>query len=560
MTTSARPLLLLACLTAACTGSIEVGDSPPTGSPGGPLPGPGGATAQPAPVAPALPAGCALPPRRIWALTPEQYLRTVRVLLPGTGAGLAEGLAGTLAAQDGFSNDAGRLDMTEPHVGQLLDAAWQLAGAAAAAPASLDPCLASAPDEACLRGFVAGFGLRAFRRELAPAEVDAFLAHHRASDPKLALRELVMDLLVSPSALYRTELGPEGAGDPRQPVALTPFERASALSYFLTDGPPDAALLAAARAGALGSAAQIEQHTRRLLATPDSAGGLLQFLREGFGTRAVLDVAKDPKRFPEWKAPLPAALAAEAEAFVRQVVWAEDGKLSTLLTADFSMLDGKLAAFYGVDDPTLGADLRKVALPPGQRAGLFTQAAAMAALAKENDTDPVGRGKMVREVLLCQALPPPPATVNAVPPPPDGKRTQRERMAMHSADPTCATCHALMDPLGLSFERYDGIGRYRTSDVGQALEVSGTLTAAQPEQAPFQDAVGLMKLLASSPDVARCFVATAFRYAHGRAPQSADRCTLDRLGDRFARSGGNVIDLAVAITTDEAFGFRAGTP
>jgi hypothetical protein len=550
MKSRARLVLSLAGLLAACTGSIEGKQSAPNGSAPPPavvpptVPGPV--------VVPPMPAGCALPPRRIWALTPAQYLRTLRALVPAAATVDGTGLAATLADQGGFSNEAGRLDMTEPHVGQLLDLAWTVAGQAAAAPADLSPCLATAPGDACLRDFVAAFGLRAFRRELAPAEIEALLAHHRGSDPKLALRELVMDLLVSPGALYRTELGPEGT-DPHQPVALTSFEKASALSYFLTDGPPDGALLAAARAGALETAAQVEQQTRRLLATPDSAGGLLQFLREGFGTRAVLDTAKDPVRFPEWKGTLAADLADEAEAFLRQVVWVEDGRLATLLTADFSMLTGRLAVFYGVPAPGQGPS--KVTFPAGQRAGLLTQAAAMAALAKENDTDPVGRGKFVREVLLCQALPPPPATVNAVPPPPDGKHTQRERLRQHSADPSCAGCHALMDPLGLAFERYDGIGRYRTTDVGQTLDVGGTL-----DQAPFDDAVGLMKVLAASPAVARCFVATAFRYAQGRAPGSVDRCALDRLGERFQRSGGNVIDLAVAMTTDQAAFLRAGTP
>jgi hypothetical protein len=172
----------------------------------------------------------------------------------------------------------------------------------------------------------------------------------------------------------------------------------------------------------------------------------------------------------------------------------------------------------------------------------------------------VARGKFVRELLLCQPLPPPPANVNAVPPPPDGMRTQRERLGQHSADMSCSGCHSLMDPLGLAFERYDGLGRYRTMDVGKALDTTGKLTGAQPEGAPFNDAVELMGLLAKSPEVGRCFVSTAFRYAQGRNPEGFDRCALERLGKRFDTSNGNMIDLAVALTSDEAFFLRAGTP
>ena len=106
----------------------------------------------------------------------------------------------------------------------------------------------------------------------------------------------------------------------------------------------------------------------------------------------------------------------------------------------------------------------------------------------------------MREALLCQNLPPPPDDLNVVPPPPDGKNTQRERLAQHSTDPSCAACHALMDPLGLAFEIYDGIGRYRTTDVGKPIDASGTLTGAEPEGAAFRDAIELMKLLAGSPD------------------------------------------------------------
>ena len=155
--------------------------------------------------------------------------------------------------------------------------------------------------------------------------------------------------------------------------------------------------------------------------------------------------------------------------------------------------------------------------------------------------------------MLCQHLPPPPDNLNVIPPPPDGKSTQRERLAKHSADPTCASCHKLMDPLGLAFESYDGIGRYRTMDVGKPLDTAGTLTGAEPEGATYKNGSELMKLLAESPTVSTCFVKTAFRYAYGREPEAGDACTVDRLAAQFATSGGNIMDLAVAMTTDDSF-------
>ena len=193
--------------------------------------------------------------------------------------------------------------------------------------------------------------------------------------------------------------------------------------------------------------------------------------------------------FPEWKDTLAAYLSSESDAFLQQVLWGEDAKLSTLLTADFSMLNGPLASYYGVTAAGPAGTFSKVKHKDGQRTGILTQAGHLSALAKNNDTDPVARGRFVREALLCQPLPPPPGNLAPVPPPPDCKTTGRDRLAEHSKDATCAGCHTLMDPLGLAFETYDGIGRFRTMDVGKTIDASGKLTGADPEGAAFSNAL-----------------------------------------------------------------------
>lgn len=579
-------LLVVATLAAgACVGNVGPSSgqtpgagpttSPPGGRPGMSMSGPGSGSQPPGMQPPGLqppgmqppgaqppittpppdPQTCSLPPARIWALTPEQYVRSVQTLLPGAAI-TVEALTGTVAVQAGFSNEASKLTMTEPHLGQMLELAYRLANDSAADPGKLAPCLAQAsPTPACVRDFVQGFMTRAFRRAVSPAEVDGLAMQHARTlatgDGRAALRQVLMAVLTSPSLLFRTELGPETGG--RGVVTLTPFEKATALAFFLTDAPPDAELLAAARAGGLDSKDQLEVHTKRLLAKPESAQGLTRFAGELYGTQAVRDANKDVMVYPDWKAPLDADLAAEADAFITQVIWNEDGRLPTLLTAPFSMLNARLAGFYGVTETVPAGGLRKVAFRPGQRAGLFTLGALQATLAKDNDTDAVARGRFLREVLLCQHLPEPPANLNVVPPPPDGQRTMRERLARHSADPSCATCHKLMDPLGLSFEIYDGIGRYRTTDLGKPIDTAGTLVGAAPEGAAFKDGLELLGLLGDSPDVSACFVRTAFRYSHGREPAAGDACALDRLSRRFAATGGRILDLAVALTTDDSF-------
>ena len=364
-----------------------------------------------------------------------------------------------------------------------------------------------------------------------------------------------MYVFTSPSFVFRTEIG-EGTATTGL-VPLTGFERASALSYFLGDGPPDPELFEAARQGALGERAGLEAQARRLLSRPDGASGFLKLFREFFETEAAAQTEKEAEIFPQWNEALGADLTRESEAFLQQALWGEGARLSTLLTASFTMLNGALAGYYGLPAPA-GSGFSRVGLPAGQRAGILTQAGRMAALAKGNDTDPVMRGRFVREALLCQSLPPPPDAVAAIPPPPDGQNTHRERLTQHSKDPSCAPCHNLMDPLGLAFENYDGIGRYRTTEVGKRIDASGTLTRAEPEGATFSNALELTEILARSPTVNRCFVATAFRYAHGRPVGEADQCALDRLVARFEASGGDLIDLAVALATDDSFIVRQG--
>ncbi len=523
-------------------------------APGSMTPGTPGAPSNPGTPGgpPTNPATCAPGPTRIWALTPSQYIRTVQSLLP-TAAGAGDTLAAAIVAGTGFSNDAARLGMTEPYVAELLDGAWRLGSKASETPGQLAPCLAAAaPDEACLRTFVTSFGARAFRRDLSAAEADAVTSYLKqqatGGDVKAAIRRTVLYFVSSPHFLYRTELGPEGATGK---VALTGAERAQALSYFLTDGPPDVELAEAARGDGLQSPAGIEAHTKRLLSKPASASGFVKLFREVFETGHVKEADKDAAVFPAWKAAFATDLAQESDAFIDQVLWGEDARFSTLLTAGFTMANSAVASFYGL--PGGGTTFGKIMFPAGQRAGILTLAGRMASLAKNNDSDPVARGRFVREVMLCSPIPPPPATVNATPIPPDGKRTQRERLAQHSSDSTCSGCHSLMDPIGLAFENYDGIGLYRRMEAGKTIDTTGELTGAGPQAQRFDDAVGLLGLLAESPAAQRCFVSTVFRYAHGREPGPADACVVDRLATRFAASKGDMRDLAVAITTDAAF-------
>ena len=243
------------------------------------------------------------------------------------------------------------------------------------------------------------------------------------------------------------------------------------------------------------------------------------------------------------------------------MIWNEDGKLATLLTAPFSMLNARLAGFYGVAETVPGGRAAQGDLPgPGSAPGIFTLGALQATLAKDNDTDAVARGRFLREVLLCQPLPEPPANLNVVPPPPDGKRTMRERLAHHSADPTCAACHALMDPLGLAFEIYDGIGRYRTDGPGQAdrrRRQADRRRARGGRRSP--TASSCWSCWRDSPDVAGLLRQDRLPLRPRPRAGAGRRLRARPPGRRFSASGGHILDLAVAMTTDDSF-FQRQTP
>src|SRR5204862_2774418 len=137
-------------------------------------------------------------------------------------------------------------------------------------------------------------------------------------------------------------------------------------------------------------------------------------------------------------------------------------------------------------------------------AGLLTQAGLLATQAIADEGNPVRRGLYVRELVMCQEVPAPPADLNVVLPPQDGQRQWRERLKAHSADPRCASCHSQMDAIGLGFEHYDGIGRYRDKDLNRPLDTTGVLTGLGGGDAPFRDAVELARLLAAAPEGRHC--------------------------------------------------------
>jgi hypothetical protein len=507
-------------------------------------------------------AQCRPPLARIWKLTARQYDASLHRALPAADPAL---LRDAIPDHLWFSNSSEGSELSIERVTEMFRHTETEVERVVADPGLLAPCLADVgpSDEACLEEALTDFMVPAYRRPVTAVEVEELVdyVHERAAidGPSEALGLAVHTVLSSPSFLFRTELGP--ADEASEELELDAYETASALGYFLTEGPPDELLWAAAEAGELRDPQVRAEHARRLLAEPSSSG-LQRFFAEYTRTTEVADLERDPEEYPDFQSTLAADFETELSSFVAHVLTEDDARLETLLTASYSIVSPALADFYGVTMEAEGEGWAKVELPPDQRAGLLTMPAILAMGSRFDHGDPVSRGIFIRQRLLCDELPPPPPNIPPIPEW-DGTTTQRDRLAAHAAEASCRLCHEFMDPLGLPFEHYDAVGRFRQLDHGMEIDPSGMVVGLgekNDERVAVADAIELAHTLAVRPEVQGCFVQTVFEYAYGRAPADEDACELERLAQGFAQSDGDVIELVVDIVASEHFIVRRRTP
>jgi len=187
---------------------------------------------------------------------------------------------------------------------------------------------------------------------------------------------------------------------------------------------------------------------------------------------------------------------------------------------------------------------------------VLTQAGIMALTAGAGGTSPTRRGKFIREQFMCQPPPPPPANVDQVLPKATPGQTARDIYKAHVANPACAACHSLMDPIGFGFENYDGIGKYRTMDGAAVIDASGEVTASRDLDGKFTGAVALAKKMAGSEQVRDCLVKQVFRFAYGRDDLDTDKASFAEAARGFSASGLDLRELQVATVKTEVFRSR----
>ena len=372
-------------------------------------------------------------------------------------------------------------------------------------------------EEGCAKRILATVMRRAYRRPVGDADLQAPLHFYREARTdggfeggiEMALRAV----LVSPEFLFRVEQDPAGIA-PNTAYRVSDLELASRLSFFLWSSIPDDELLDVAAAGKLKSPAVFEKQVRRMLADDRSRALVNNFADQWLYLRNLESIRPDMRAFPDFDDNLRHAFRTETEMFFESIM-REDRNVLDLLRADYTFVNERLAKHYGIPN-VYGSRFRRVTFGSGEsRGGLLRQGSILTVTSYPTRTSPVLRGKWILANLLGVPPPPPPPNVPTLQEKAATGKTlsMRERMAEHRANPACAGCHKLMDPVGFSLENYDAVGRWRTAEDGKPIDSSGGL----PDGSKFTGVAGLQQALLARPELfAATFTEKLLTYALGR--------------------------------------------
>ena len=422
---------------------------------------------------------------------------------------------------------------------------------------------------------------RAYRRPAEPIEIKRLvnlveMAVNQGETFEQAVAYGVQAVLVSPHFLFRVEdnFGPTQDGM----AELGDYEMASRLSYFLWSTMPDEELFRLAKEQKLSNPEVREEQVRRMLADEKSKALVVNFFGQWLNLRRLDQIEPDPREYPWWNSQLKRAMRTETHLFCAALI-REDRPIMDLLNADFTYVNPRLAELYGVKwkekdpkelyyayegghpadykgDRRSGQykhenDFVRVSLPEN-RQGVLTHASILTLTSNPGYTSPVMRGKWIMENLLGTPPPPPPPGIPSFE---DAKKanpnaTLREQLALHRSDPSCASCHKVMDPLGLAFEHYNVIGKWRDKDGKIEIDATGELGKGET----FDGAIELVEILKTRDEqIVRHFVEKLMTYALGRGLQPYDRCAVDEVIARAAKDDFRFSAIMLAIVESDPF-------
>ncbi len=437
--------------------------------------------------------------------------------------------------------------------------------AAALNPSSvskLQLCGAIGPsnEDACARKTVRTLARHAFRRPATEADVTTLMAQYakgrRGGDYWSGIGSVIEYILVDPEFLFRFEPEPVGVR-PGAVHRLGDVALASRLSFFLWSSIPDDELLGLAKRGKLHDPAILERQVRRMLRDDRSRAFADNFFGQWLTQRTLDRASPVPELFPAFDDNLRQGFTQETRLFVESQL-REDRKAIELITADYTFLNERLAKHYGIPN-IYGARFRRVALPQGTRGGVLGQGSILTVSSYAHRTSPVIRGKWLLDNMFGSPPPPPPPNVPALPDSTTGGKSLsvRARLEQHRKNPTCAACHARMDPLGFALENFDAIGAWRTQDGGAPVDTSGAL----PDGTKIDGFKGLQQLLASrQDDFATTVTEKLMTYALGRGLEAPDMPSVRAITRRAARDDYRWSSLILGVVDSMPFQYRRSAP
>jgi hypothetical protein len=420
------------------------------------------------------------------------------------------------------------------------------------------PASTALPDDACAAQTFGHYGLMLFRRPLTGDELQsrvklAASMTNASGSFYTGMRYGLTSLLQSSNFLFRVEVAaPHGAKD----YMLDAYSRAARLSYLFWNTTPDAELLKAAQTSELDNPAGLANQVNRLMASPRLDVGMRAFLSDMLQLDNFDNVSKDSLLYPKWSVQVAAAAREETLRTVIGLALHDNGDIRELMTAPKTYINRNLAALYGVPFDFDGDWVPHAFTPEEGRSGIVTQISMLSRFSHPGRSSPTERGVALMDIFLCEPTPTPPNNVDfsAVNDTGGPLKTVRERLMAHATNPACASCHTHSDPIGLSLEGFDTIGRRRSTENGKVIDVSATIQGKS-----FVGAQGLGRFLHDNPKYPACVARKLYSYAKGVDSEDVEPGEFKAATKAFGDSGYRMRSLLKAMTESEDF-YRAAPP
>ena len=417
----------------------------------------------------------------------------------------------------------------------------------------------AADREVAARKILQAFATKAYRRPVKPDEVDRLVRLFKFADQpgepfEAAVKHALKAVLVSPHFMFRIERDLE-PNNPEAVHQVSQFELATRLSYFLWSSMPDDVLFKLAETNQLRNPGVLEAQVRRMLKDPKASALVENFAGQWLMLRSVAAMAPDKNAYRSFDPALRSAMVRETELYFEHVM-REDRSVLDFLDSDYTFVNDRLAKHYGIAG-SFGREFKKVTLTDRTRGGILTHASILTVTSNPTRTSPVKRGKWILENILGTPPPPPPPDVPMLEEDTNAVLTGslRQRMEKHRENPSCAVCHAKLDPLGFGLENFDGIGAFRPMDGKFKIDPAGEL----PDGSKFNGPAELRKvLMAKSHLFRRNLAEKMLTYALGRGLEWYDRCTVDDIVSNLKKGNDRFSALMLAVVESDAFQKRRG--